>query len=30
LNVKLGPTAGSNVFRVQVGNLTKDVTVVSK
>jgi len=30
LNVKLGPTAGSNVFRVQVGNLTQDVTLVSK
>jgi minor extracellular serine protease Vpr len=30
LNVRLGPTAGSNVFRIQVGNLTQDVTVVSK
>jgi hypothetical protein len=30
LNVRLGPKAGSNVFRIQVGNLTKDVTIVSQ
>jgi hypothetical protein len=30
LNVRLGPTKGSNVFRIQVGNLTKDVTIVTQ
>jgi subtilisin family serine protease len=27
LNVRLGPRPGANVFQIQVGNLTKDVTI---
>ncbi len=30
VSVKLGPTPGSNVFRIQVGSLTKDVTIVGQ
>ena len=30
LSVRLGPTAGSNVFRIQAGDVTKEVTIVSQ
>jgi len=29
LSVTLGRTAGSNVFRIQAGDVTKEVTIVS-
>jgi minor extracellular serine protease Vpr len=30
VSVKLGPTPGDNVFRIQVGSLTKDVTITGQ
>ena len=30
VNVRLGPRPGSQVFRIQAGNLTRDVTLVAK
>ena len=30
LDVRLGTLGGRNVFRIQVGNLTKDVTIIGQ
>ena len=30
LNVRLGPRSGANVFRIQAGDMTRDVTIVAR